>query len=339
MHRSNWTSLIMPNNVKVVDQSEDGKSARFTCEPLMKGYGTTLGNSLRRILLSTLKGSAVIAVKMKGVEHEFTTVSGIREDVVDIMMNIKQVRFLAHEDKLHHLVLKANKKGVVTAGDIEDTAAIKVLNKDLKLFELDEDIDFEIEFLVMSGRGYIPAEEHDSSLYSEGYIALDSFFSPIVHVNYNINSARVKNSFNYDKLIFDIETDGSISPRDALAYAAMILREHTKFFINFSIEKETLIESVKQDEEVNWNLYKTIDDLDLSVRSHNCLKNASINYVGELVQRTENEMLKTKNFGRKSLNEIKLILLNSGLHFGMEIDNFPDEKIINDLEKKGKIKE
>ncbi len=334
MFRTNWKTLIMPKEVKVVEQNETATYARFVCEPLMKGYGITLGNSLRRILLSSLRGAAIIAVKIKGVEHEFTAIPGIREDVVNLILNLKQIRFIAYEDKLHHLVLRWNKKGVATAGDIEETAAIKILNKDLKLFESDSDLDFEMELLIISGRGYVASEEHDSSLYSEGFIAVDSFFSPVVRVNYGVTSARVKNNFNYDKLAVEIETDGSVTPRDALAYAAMILREHTRFFINFSIEEEMEDRSSDQQEEVNWNMYKTIDDLDLSVRSYNCLKNANIRYVGELVKRSENEMLKTKNFGRKSLNEIKLILLNMGLHFGMEIDKFPDPKIVEQLEKK-----
>ncbi len=334
MFHSNWNTLIMPKDVRVIKQSDDGHYARFTCEPLMKGYGITLGNSLRRILLSTLRGAAIVAIKIKGVEHEFTSIPGVREDVVDIILNIKQIRFVAYQDKLHHIVLKKSEKGVVTAGEITETAELKVLNKDLVLFEMDENIDFEMELLVSSGRGYVPAEEHDPSFIPEGYIAVDSFFSPVTHVNYKITSARVKNSFNYDKLTFDIETDGSIAPRDALAYAAMILNEHTRFFINFSMEQERGLDSSEHSEEVNWNLYKRIEDLDLSVRSYNCLKNANIKYLGELVKRSESEMLKTKNFGRKSLNEIKLILLNMGLHFGMDINSFPDEKIIEELERK-----
>ncbi len=336
MYRSNWTTLIMPKEVKVVKQSEDGKYARFACEPLMKGYGITLGNSLRRILLSTLRGSAVVAVKIKGVEHEFSAVPGIKEDVVDIILNIKQIRFVSHEDKLHHLVIRKNEKGEVCAGDIAETAGIKVLNKDLHLCSLDDNFDFEMELLVNAGRGYVQAEDHDPELYSEGFIPIDSFFSPTVNANYKVTSARVKNSFNFDKLIFDLETDGSVSPREALSYAAMILREHTSFFINFSIEEEKKDTERESVEEVNWSLYKTIEELDLSVRSYNCLKNANIKFVGSLVQRTEAEMLKTKNFGRKSLNEIKLILLNMGLHFGMDVDTFPDEKIIEELEKKEK---
>lgn len=334
MFRANWKTLIMPKEVKVVEQNEAGNYARFTCEPLMKGYGTTLGNSLRRILLSSLRGAAAIAIKIKGVEHEFTTIPGIKEDVVDIILNVKQIRFVAHEDKLHHIVLRKNVKGDVTAGDITETAGLKILNKDIKLFEMDSNVDFEMELLVNSGRGYVPSEEHDPSLYSESFIAVDSFFSPVVRVNYNITNARVKNNFNYDKLTFDLETDGSLAPREALAFAAMILREHTKFFINFSVEEEIEEKEGEIKEEVNWNLYKTIDDLDLSVRSYNCLKNANIKYVGELVKRSESEMLKTKNFGRKSLNEIKLILLNMGLHFNMELDKFPDLKILEQLEKK-----
>ncbi|HSW61682.1 MAG TPA: DNA-directed RNA polymerase subunit alpha [bacterium] len=334
MYRANWKTLIMPKDVRVVEQGADGAYARFVCEPLMKGYGITLGNSLRRILISSLRGAAVIGVKIKGYEHEFATIPGIKEDVVDIILNIKQIRFVAHEDKLHTLLLRKNVKGTVTAADIVETAGMKILNKDLVLFEMDEGVDFEMELIVGIGRGYVPSEAHNQDIFSEGYIAVDSFFSPVVRANYKVTNARVKNSFDFDKLVFDLETDGSLSPRDALAYAAMILREHTKFFISFSIDEKDELNASDSNEEVNMNLYKTIDELDLSVRSYNCLKNANIRFIGELVKRSEAEMLKTKNFGRKSLNEIKILLIKMGLHFGMEIDNFPDQKIIEQIEKK-----
>ncbi len=336
MYRSNWKTLIIPREVKIVDQDDSGKYAKFACEPLMKGFGITLGNSLRRILLSSLMGAAVVGVKIKGVEHEFSTIPGVREDVIDIILNIKQIRFKLFEDKLHSLVLKRNSAGVVVAGDIEDTAGIKILNKDLKLFEMEEGVDFEMELLITSGRGYVPAEQHDSELFSEGFIAVDSFFSPVTKVNYKITGARVKNNFNFDKLTMDIETDGSVSPRDALAFAAMILMEHTKFLVNFTIEEGDDFYGSDSEEEANMDLYKTIEDLDLSVRSKNCLVNAEIKYVGELVAKTEGEMLRTKNFGRKSLNEIKILLKNMGLHLGMDLGSFPDAKILEQIEKKNK---
>jgi DNA-directed RNA polymerase subunit alpha len=334
MYRANWKTLIMPREVKVIEQNHEENYARFACEPLMKGYGITLGNALRRILISSLRGAAVVAVKIKGVEHEFASIPGVKEDVVDIILNLKQVRFSAHEDKLFTLVLRKKGEGVVKASDIEETAAIKILNKDLYLFEMDNEVDMEMEILVSIGRGYVPSEAHDSDMFSEGFIAVDSFFSPVVRTNYRVTNARVKNSFDFDKLTVDIETDGSVTPRDALAYAAMIMREHSKFFINFSIDEKDDYDIDDANEEVNWNLYKTIDELDLSVRSYNCLKNANIRFIGELVKRTEADMLKTKNFGRKSLNEIKILLVNMGLHFGMEIDNFPDPKVLEQLEKK-----
>jgi len=334
MYQANWKKMIMPRDVKVLDKSDDENSARFVCEPLMKGYGITLGNSLRRILLSSLRGASVIGVKIKGVEHEFATIPGIREDIVDMILNVKQIRFAAHEDKQHTLILRKNAKGVVTAGDIEETAGLKILNKDLQLFEMEEGVDFDMELLVGVGRGYVPSEAHDTDMFSEGFIAVDSFFSPVVRSNYKVTSARVKNSFDFDKLVVDVETDGSTTPRDALAYAAMILREHTRFLINFSFDESDDVDVSDSKEEVNMNLYKTIDELDLSVRSHNCLKNANVRYVGELVKRSEGEMLKTKNFGRKSLNEIKILLIKMGLQFGMDIDNFPDMKIIEKIEKK-----
>ena len=335
MYHANWKTLIMPRDVKIVTQGDAGDYARFVCEPLMKGYGITLGNSLRRILLSSLRGTAVVAIKIKGVEHEFSSLAGIRQDVVNIILNIKQVRFVSTEDKEHHLVIKKSGKGVVTAGDIVETNLLKVLNKDLIIAELDDESDFEIEMLVRSGRGYVPSEGWPADEFSEGFIPVDSFFSPVRRVDFKVTSARVKNDFNFDKLALDIETDGSLEPRDALSYAAMILREHTKFLINFSIDENVVEPGSEMGEEVNWNLYKTIDDLDLSVRSHNCLKNANIIYVGELVKRAEGDMLKTKNFGRKSLNEIKLLLKEMGLNFGMDIENFPDQKVLEQLEKKG----
>ena len=331
MFRANWKTLIMPKEVKIGEQGQN--YCRFICEPLMKGYGITLGNALRRILISSLRGAAVIGVKIKGVEHEFATIPGIKEDVIDIILNIKQIRFVAHEDKLHCLVLKKSGKGTVTAGDIQETAGLTILNKDLPLFEMDEGVDFEMELLVGIGRGYVPSESHNQDIFSEGFIPIDSFFSPVVRANYKVSNARVKNSFDFDKLIFDLETDGSLTPRDALAYAAMILREHTKFFISFAVDESDDLNSSDVTGEVNMNLYKTIDDLDLSVRSNNCLKNAEIKYIGELVTKTEADMLKTKNFGRKSLNEIKVLLMKMGLHFGMEIDNFPDARIIEQIEK------
>ncbi len=334
MYQANWKTMIMPKEVKVIEHNHEENYARFSCEPLMKGYGVTLGNSLRRVLISSLRGAAVVGVRVKGVEHEFASIPGIKEDVVDIILNLKQIRFEAHEDKMFHLSLRKKGEGVVKAGDIEEKASIKILNKDAYLFEMDNEVDVEMDLMVGVGRGYVPSEAHDPELFSEGFIAVDSFFSPIVRTNYRVTNARVKNSFDFDKLTIDLETDGSMSPRDALAYAAMIMREHTKFFINFSIDEKDDYDTDETNEEVNWNLYKTIDELDLSVRSYNCLKNANIRFIGELVKRTEGDMLKTKNFGRKSLNEIKILLVNMGLHFGMEIENFPDPKVLEQLEKK-----
>ncbi len=334
MYQANWNSLIMPKDVKIVSQGNNGNYAKFSCEPLMKGYGITLGNSLRRILLSSLRGTAVVAIRIKGVEHEFTAIPGVRQDVVNIVLNVKQIRFVSFEDKEHHVVIKKSGKGIVTAGDISETNLLKVLNKDLVIAELDEDADFELEMLIRSGRGYVPSEEYDDSEFSEGFIPVDSFFSPVRQVNFKVTNARVKNNFNFDKLSIEIETDGSVAPRDALSYAAMILREHTRFLINFSLDDFSAAREGEVGDDINWNLYKTIDELELSVRSHNCLKNADITYVGDLVKREEGDMLKTKNFGRKSLNEIKSLLEKMGLRFGMKLDNFPDQKVLEQLEKK-----
>lgn len=336
MDQANWKTLIMPKEVRIGEQ--DKNYTRFICEPLMKGYGTTLGNALRRILISSLRGAAVVGVKIKGVEHEFATIPGIKEDVVDIILNIKQIRFIAHEDANQTLFLKRNTKGQVFAGDIEENSGISILNKDLYLFTMDEGVDFEMELLVTIGRGYVPSESHDPDLFGEGFIPVDSFFSPVVRANYQISNARVKNSFDYDKLTFDLETDGSLSPREALAYAAMILREHTKFLINFTGCEDEL-EDIHQEEpevisDVDMNLYRPISEfVNLSIRSKNCLREANIVYIGELASRTEAEMLKTKNFGRTSLKELKTLLNSLGLDFGMEIPGFPDSRIIEQIEK------
>ena len=319
---------------KIECEASTQNYGRFAIGPMSRGYGLTLGIALRRVLLSSLTGAAITSVRVSGVPHEFTVIPGAKEDMTLLLLNLKQVRLISHSEEPVRMRVSARGKSVVTAGDIPETAALKILNKDQVLFEMDENVDFEMELLVMSGRGYVPAEDHDPSLYSEGFIPIDSFFSPVVRVSYAITGARVKNNFNYDKLTIEVETDGAMLPRDALAYASMILREHTRFLINFAIEEEAEGKDGDLSEETDWNLYKTIDDLDLSVRSYNCLKSANIRFVGDLVKRSEAEMLKTKNFGRKSLNEIKLILLNMGLYFGMELPNFPDQRILDQIEKK-----
>ncbi|MFO7735769.1 MAG: DNA-directed RNA polymerase subunit alpha [bacterium] len=334
MFKDNWRKLIMPAEVKVEDKDSEGNYGVFSCAPLMRGYGTTIGNALRRIMISSICGGAVVAVRIDGVEQEFTTIPGVREDVVEIIMNLKQLRFKIYENDEHVLHLSVSKKGEVLAGDIEDTAQCKIVNKDELLFNIDKEQKMEMSIVVRTGRGYVQSGDHDLEDLPELYIPVDSFFSPVRRVNYKVTNARVKRDFNYDKLTFEVETDGTVTPRDALAYSAMILRQHTKSFINFTVTKEENTTEKDKEEDVNWDLYKSIDDIDLSVRSYNCLKNADIKYVGDMVQKTESEMLRTKNFGRKSLNELKLILDRMGLKFGMNIDSFPNPKILKKLEEK-----
>ncbi|GAU07521.1 DNA-directed RNA polymerase subunit alpha [Desulfoplanes formicivorans] len=320
----NWSELVKPDRIERDDKS-GATYGKFICEPLERGFGTTIGNSLRRILLSSLQGAAIAALKINGVQHEFSTIPGIVEDVTDIILNFKQIKFASSTSEPQRLQLVANDVGEVTASAIQENQNIKVLNPDQHIATLTEPIDFVVEMEVRMGKGYVPAEMHEGLDNEIGIIPLDSSFSPVKKVAYHVEQARVGQMTNYDKLIMEIWTDGSVSPEDALAYSAKILKEQLAVFINFDEGTADVDhKNVSATQEINPNLFKSIEDLELPVRASNCLKSAGIHLVGELVQKTESEMLKTKNFGRKSLEDIRRVLESMNLEFGMKNDNFEE---------------
>ncbi len=319
----NWGELVKPRRVEKSEDSND-YYAKFTVEPLERGFGITLGNSLRRVLLSSLQGAAIVSVKIDGVYHEFTSIPGVMEDVTEIVLNLKKVRFIMTTDQPQILEIKANKAGEIKAGDIEENTYIKVLNPDQHIATLTEDRELRMELEVRMGKGYVPSELQD--IPNEiGKIILDANFSPIKKVAYTVEQARVGQLTNYDKLILEIWTDGSVNPEDALAYAAKILKDQLSVFINFDEVNVVEQKEEKKEEELNPNLFKTIEELELPVRASNCLKKANIHYVGELVQKTEADLLKAKNFGKKSLDDILKVLHEMGLDLGMKIDNFHEQ--------------
>jgi DNA-directed RNA polymerase subunit alpha len=328
---SNWRTLIRPRRVERDSKSHQAYG-KFVIRPLERGFGTTIGNSLRRILLSSLRGAAVTAIKIEGVLHEFSYIPGIVEDVTDIILNVKGVllRTSSVETVKGH-IRKEGRPGetvVVRAGEMTFDADCEVLNPDHPIATLTEAGVFEAELTVKVGRGYVPANQNKDEDAPIGTIPVDAIFSPIKRVRYIVTNARVGQRTDYDKLTFEVWTDGSVFPDDAVAYAAKILKEQLQIFINFVEEDEPEPEDVEEEEqEFNENLFKRVDELELSVRSQNCLQNAGIEYIYQLVERTEAEMLKTKNFGRKSLNEIKEILADLGLSLGMKLHNFPKHKL------------
>ncbi|MFK7873163.1 MAG: DNA-directed RNA polymerase subunit alpha [Oligoflexales bacterium] len=324
MHR-NWKQLIKPEKLEAVELTDT--YGKFVAKPLEKGYGVTIGNSLRRVLLSSVNGSAVVAVRIEGVDHEFSTLTGVREDITDVMLNIKQVsiRYFGEGDT----IIRVNKKGpcVVTAGDIETNGDVEILNQEQELCSLNEEGDLRLEMIVRRGRGYQDAERNRERELPIGFIAIDSIFAPVRRVAYNVSNARVGQDTDYDKLTLELWGSGAVRPDDAVAYAAQILRDQLGPFINFDEadyggEVSAVDETSEDSEPLNDHLFKTVDALELSVRAANCLENANIKYIGELVTKSENEMLKTKNFGRKSLNEIKDLLVEMGLSLGMKIEGF-----------------
>ncbi len=325
----NWRSLIQPKRIDIDKATHTRFYGEFSCQPLERGFGTTLGNALRRILLSSIQGAAIVSVKFDGVLHEFSTIPGVKEDVTDIILNLKGVRLKLHQDGPRAIRLDASREGVITAADIVTDGTVEILNPDHYIATLvGKKASCKAEMVVKMGKGYVAAQKEMDPEQPEGTINIDSIFSPIKKVNYTVTYARVGQVADYDRLILEVWTDGSVLPEDAVAYAAKILKEQLDPFINFSEEEEeeeaSEIEGTEED--INDILLRHVDDLELSVRSANCLKNAGINLIGELVRKTEAEMLKTKNFGRKSLNEIKEILLESGLGFGMKLDSPPWDK-------------
>lgn len=325
----NWRDLIKPRRVDVDPTTIGDTYGKFVAKPLERGFGMTLGNALRRILLSSIQGTAVTGLKIEGILHEFSPVKGTLEDVGDIILNLKGLCLKMDTAEPKVLRLKAQGAGIVKAGQIETGGRVEVLNPDHKICTLGENASIDMELRVQTGRGYTPAEEFEAEAKELGMIPIDAFFSPVKRVTYFVTNARVGQRTDYDRLTMEIQTDGSVKPQDAVAYAAKILKDQISIFINFNEAEEP--EPVEERDETsprfNDNLNRRVDELELSVRSANCLANANIRYIGELVQKTEAEILKTKNFGRKSLNEIKEILAEMGLSLGMKLDGWvhPDQ--------------
>jgi len=323
----NWTELILPKKLEVDKTTHTDRYAKFTCQPLERGFATTVGNCLRRILLSSIQGAAITAIKIDNALHEYSTIPGILEDATEIILNLKEVRLRLNSDKPAIIKIDKTKVGPVTAADIvSPDGKVEVLNPDKHICTITGDEGyFNAEFQVKWGKGYAPAENNKHEDLSVDVIPIDSIFSPIEKVTIIVTQARVGQHTDFDKLTMEIYTDGSVTPENALAYAAKILKEQMTIFVNFdeeSAEPELIQEEESSTVQLNENLYRSVEDLELSVRSANCLRNAEIKYIGELVQRTEQEMLKTKNFGRKSLNEIKQLLSEMDLSLGMGLDGW-----------------
>jgi len=322
----NWKELIKPSKIDI-QASEDKKFAKIVVEPLERGFALTLGNALRRVLLSSIQGTAVTAIQIDGVLHEFSSINGIREDVTDIVLNVKSLSLKLNTNGPKKLILDAKGPGEITAKMINPNPDIEILNPEQVICNLDENTKVYMELIVNTGKGYVSADknrEKDSPL---GLIPIDSVFSPVKRVSYNVSNTREGLSIDYDKLTMEIETNGSVAADDCLAFAARILQDQLSLFINFDEPKEVIVQPTQSEPEFNKNLLRRVDELELSVRSMNCLKNDNIIYIGDLVQKTEGEMLRTPNFGRKSLNEIKEVLSGMSLYLGIEIPNWPPENI------------
>lgn len=331
MIEQNWVGLIKPKKLEVsnLGSSDVATKAKLVIEPLERGFGITLGNAIRRVLLSSLMGTAVVAVKIKGVTHEFSAIEGVSEDAIDLILNLKGLKLVSHSAESTILRLKAVGPKVVTAEDILENSAVEVLNKDLVICNLAEGHELEVDIHVASGRGYSPVEAREKEEREIGLILVDAFYSPVERVNYSVEDSRVGQNINYDKLILEVETNGAVTPEYAVSFAAKILQDQLNSFVNMSVATIST-EVAKEDVEklpFDKNLLKRIDELEFSVRSANCLKNDNILYVGDLVQKTEIDMLRTPNFGRKSLNEIKEILGKMNLHLGMEVNEWPPQNI------------
>jgi DNA-directed RNA polymerase subunit alpha len=331
--QKNWQELIKPSKLAIETGEDQRRVATVVAEPLERGFGVTLGNALRRVLLSSLQGAAVTSIRIDGVLHEFSSIPGVREDVTDLILNIKQLALAMHSNGPKRMTLKAKGPGEVTAAQIQTPADIEIMNPDLIICHLDEGATLSIELEVNSGKGYVPASANRREDDPIGLIPVDSIFSPVRRVSYKIENTRVGQQTDYDKLSMTVETNGAVKPDDAVALAARILQEQLRLFINFEEPQAQIAERVEDELPFNKNLLRKVDELELSVRSANCLKNDNIIYIGDLVQKSEAEMLRTPNFGRKSLNEIKEVLAQMGLHLGMEVAGWPPENI-EDLAKK-----
>jgi DNA-directed RNA polymerase subunit alpha len=325
--------LIKPSKMDVNVQENDGRTGRLIAEPLERGFGLTLGNAIRRVLLSSLQGAAITSVKIKGVVHEFSTIPGVKEDLTDILLNLKSIAVKVHSPGLKKMYIKANGSGEIRAGNFETDSETEIMNKDQLIMTLDANADVEIEANIETGKGYVSAEVAEDENKTIGEIKLDAMFSPVVKATYKIENSRVGQVTDYDKLIFDVETNGVISPDDAIALSARILQDQLQAFINFDEPEIQQDQDSAEKLSFNSNLLKKVEELELSVRSANCLKNDNIIYIGDLVQKTESEMLRTPNFGRKSLNEIKEVLTQMELNLGMSVPDWPPENI-DELAKK-----
>ena len=322
-----WRNLLMPKEIVMDETTSSPTFASFKVEPLERGFGNTIGNAVRRTLLSSIQGAAVTAVKIEKVQHEFSTIKGVKEDVTDIVLNLKQLIPIMHCDDPRFLTIETNKKGEITAADIKEDPEIEILNKDLPICTCTEKVKLNMEILIGHGRGYVPAENHVLEDFAIGLIPIDSNFSPVTKVNYTVKNTRVGQRTDYDSLTMELTTNGSVTPEDALGYAAKILKDHMLLFIHFEEEPEEEVdEAVNEEvEKMKELLGRSVEELELSVRSSNCLKAANIKTLGELVTKSESDMLKYRNFGRKSLKEIADILDGMGLHLGMDIETIAIE--------------
>jgi DNA-directed RNA polymerase subunit alpha len=338
MIEKNWKEIVQPNKLEIVESTHTDTYARFNAQPLERGFGVTIGNSLRRILLSSIYGSAIIGVKFDeslGVLHEFSSMSGVYEDVTNIILNLKKVVLRMHTDKPQTVTLEKQGPCTVTAGDIKTGTNIDIMNPDQVIATIEGKVTLKMEMLVEWGRGYVPAELNKEKIEGPGWIAIDAIFSPVRRVSFNVTPTIVGRRTDYDRLALEIWTDGIVRPEDALAYAAKIQKEYMNVFINFQEEEiERKVEAEKGEKLLNENLFRTVEELELSVRSANCLKNANMTYIYELVQKTEAELLRTKNFGRKSLEEIKEKLAKMGLHIGIKLPDLPSPEEIEARRKK-----
>jgi DNA-directed RNA polymerase subunit alpha len=331
--QKNWQDLIKPTKLQVTAGREKGRMATLVAEPLERGFGMTLGNALRRVLLSSLQGSAISTVQIDGVLHEFSSIPGVREDVTNIILNIKEIALKLHSEGVKRMVLKKEGPGPVKGGDIETSSDVELLNPEHVICHLDQGASIRMEFQANMGKGYVAAERNRPDDAPIGLIPVDCLYSPVKKVSYKVENTREGQILNYDKLTMTVETDGSMTAEDAVALAARILQDQLSVFINFEEPKKAVEEAKHPELAFNAALLKKVDELELSVRSANCLKNDNIVYIGDLIQKTEAEMLRTPNFGRKSLNEIKEVLASMGLHLGMEVPNWPPENI-EDLAKR-----
>ena len=327
MIHKNWAELIKPAKLEIKPGNDPARVATLVAEPLERGFGLTLGNALRRVLMSSLQGAAISSVQIDNVLHEFSSVAGVREDVTDIVLNLKGVALKMEVEGPKRLSISAKGPGVVTAADISDSAGIEILNKSHVICHLDDGADLFMELTVNTGKGYVSADKNKMEDAPIGLIPIDAIYSPIKKVSYDVQPTREGQVLDYDKLTLKVETDGSLTPDDAVAVAARILQDQLQLFINFDEPRPVVEQEVQAELPFNKNLLRKVDELELSVRSANCLKNDNIVYIGDLVQKTEGEMLRTPNFGRKSLTEIKQVLEQMGLHLGMEIPNWPPDNI------------